>query len=318
MTPSIDDWFIIINPHAGSGKTMSQWTLAQKVLDYLRISYTTVLTNHMYHAVELAYNAASKGYRKILAVGGDGSAHEAYNGVLSYCEETDTDPALFYVGVVPIGSGNDWIKSLDLPNDTEKMIEILAQGYCGKEDVVKMTFGNDPKPHFILNVAGLGFDSHVCQRVNFQKSNGIRHKMIYANALQHTIRNLSPINIEIIADDRKVFSGSCFSVAFGVGKYSGGGMRQTSDALMDDGLVDMMIVPKCNLKKIIMEMPRLLKGTIRESGHIVYVQARHIQILPLDSQSADIVEIDGELEGKLPLDITVTGRQINVPARKKS
>ena len=63
---------------------------------------------------------------------------------------------------------------------------------------------------------------------------------------------------------------------------------------------------------LIRELPRLFKGNINESDKIVYAQARNIQITPLDAKSADILEVDGEIEGNMPLDVNVTGRQINV------
>lgn len=306
------EWYIIINPHAGSGKTMSEWASAQKVLDYLEINYTTILTNHGRHAETLAYDAAGNGYRNILAVGGDGSLHEAYNGILKWCFDHKVDPEEFYIGVVPIGSGNDWIKSTGVPNDSVEMIQMLSTGSFGKEDVVCVKFGATGERYYMANVGGVGFDSAVCERVNFQKMNGIRRKMIYLNALKYTILHISPIRLQVLADDKEIFKGECYSIAMGVGAYSGGGMRQVPSARLDDGLLDMMIVPKIPLARMFLEIPRLLKGNIQESKVVTYVQAKDIKLIPLDAASAVSMEIDGEIQGKMPLEVKVTGRQINV------
>ena len=111
------EWYIIVNPHAGSGKTMRYWVPAESKLKELGVPYYTVYTTHKHHATELAALAARMGYRRIMAVGGDGSIHEVFDGVLGWCEVSGTDPADFYLAVAPIGSGNDWIKSFGIKRD---------------------------------------------------------------------------------------------------------------------------------------------------------------------------------------------------------
>lgn len=306
-----NEWYIIVNPRAGSGKTMSQWVPAENRLADLGVPHYTVYTTHKHHANELAATAARLGYRKILAVGGDGSLHEVFDGVVSWCVSSGVPTEDFYIAVAPIGSGNDWIKTFAVPDSAKEVVALLAEQSFGRQDIVSIK-SDGGKVTYMANIGGIGFDSHVCERVNRQKEMGLRSKRIYLNALLHTIRWFRAINVCVTADGETVFSGKCYSIALGNGKYSGGSFRQTVLADPCDGIVDCMIVPKLPMITLIRELPRLFKGNINESDKIVYAQARNIQITPLDAKSADILEVDGEIEGKMPLDVNVTGRQINV------
>ena len=159
------EWYTIVNPHAGSGKTMSKWVPAERHLKKLGVPLHTVYTTHKHHAEELAAAAARMGYRRILTVGGDGSIHEVFEGLLAWCETSGVSPNDFYLALVPIGSGNDWIKAFDIPHDTMKMADLLARGQFVQEDVVRARFGCGATS-YMANIGGVVFDSHVCDEVN--------------------------------------------------------------------------------------------------------------------------------------------------------
>lgn len=313
MAETKTDWYFIINPRAGSGKTMSSWIPAEKLLDSIGIPYETAYTDHKRHATALAKEAAANGYRRIAAVGGDGSLHEVFNGICQWCDETGTPTEEFYMGVAPIGSGNDWIKSLELENDVEESVKLMAAGSFGQMDVVKVK--SVSKYSYMANIGGLGFDSHVCKRVNIQKESGMRNKFIYLNALRYTMFSIKSINIRVCADGEVVFSGPAYSVALGNGKYSGGGMRQVPDADINDNLIDFTIVPKAPLYKLVPAIPMLFNGKLKESPLTVCGRCKRLEIMPMDEKSDDIIELDGEIEGRIPLLIEMSGRKINVIKR---
>ena len=311
MSETKTAWYFIVNPRAGSGKTMSEWVPAERLLESEGIAFVTAMTDHKKHAVTLAREAAAEGYRRIAAVGGDGSLHEVLGGICSWCEETGTPPEDFYLAVIPIGSGNDWIKSCRVPDDVEDALKLLMDGSFGWMDIVRGTSAGG-RVAYVANCAGIGFDSHVCERVNRQKERGMRGKMIYLNALRHTIFHLRPISVLVRADGENVFSGEIFSLAVGNGPYSGGGMRQVPKADNDDGLLDYMIVPKAKLLSLTKEIPRLFSGTANESELIISGRCKTLRVAPLDEASADIVEFDGEVEAQLPLTVEVTGERVHV------
>lgn len=312
MTDSkADCYYFIVNPRAGSGKTMYEWLPAERRLKRLGIPCDIAMTDHKRHATALAQHAAAEGYRRIIAVGGDGSLHEVFNGICRWCAATGVPTEEFLIGVVPIGSGNDWIRSLGVPNDTTEVIDLISRNSCGRMDVMRVK-SSGGRTAYMANIGGVGFDSHVCKRVNTQKESGRRGKMIYLNSLRYTIFNLKSIYISVVADGEVVFTGLSFSVAFGNGRYSGSGMRQVPLAVMDDGLLDYTIIPKTPLLKVVKELPRLFNGTLHQSEYVISGKCRSLQIVPMDEQSGDIFELDGEIEGWLPMSIEVTGHQIRV------
>ena len=220
MTESKSDcYFFIVNPRAGSGKTMYEWLPAERRLKRLGIPCDIAMTDHKRHATALAQHAAAEGYRRIIAVGGDGSLHEVFNGICRWCAATGVPTEEFLIGVVPIGSGNDWIRSLGVPNDTTEVVNMIHRGSSGVMDVMRVK-SSGGKTAYMANIGGVGFDSHVCKRVNAQKESGRRGKLIYLNSLRYTIFNLKSIYISVVADGEVVFTGMCYSVAFGNGKYS--------------------------------------------------------------------------------------------------
>lgn len=329
MPSLFSEWYCIVNPHAGSGKTMSEWAVADKLLTKADVSFKTVLTCYKFHATQLAYEAAQTGYRKFLAVGGDGSIHETLNGILRFARESGTPTEEFTLGVIPIGSGNDWIKSLGVPHDTAKVVELIASGSFARQDVVRVealplaegavpdvqaAASADPAGAaaapvicYMANIGGVGFDSHVCERVNALKEQGKRGKLIYLGALLYTMFRTRAFRTRIVADGAVAFEGEAYSVAFGNGRYSGGGMRQVPMSEIDDGVMDYMVVPKASLLHILTQIPRLYNGTVNESNLLRTGRCR-----TLEMSGDNIVEMDGEIIGRLPLKITMTGRQFGV------
>ena len=314
------DWYCIVNPHAGSGKTMSEWAVAEKYLTASGIPYKTALTNYKFHATLLAYEAALHGYRKILAVGGDGSVHEVLCGIMKYVDEMAEAASVpgqagkraedFTLAVIPIGSGNDWIKSNGVPHDTEAVVRMISEGSFAKQDVVRVETGigsDGVSVSYMANVGGVGFDSHVCERVNTLKERGKRSRSIYLGALLYTLFHTKSFHTRVVADGAVVYEGEIYTAAFGNGCYSGGGMRQVPQAVSDDGLLDYMIVPKASLLRILTQLPRLYNGTVNDSGLLLTGRCKCLEM-----SGDNIAEVDGEVKGSLPLRITVTGQQLSI------
>lgn len=311
ITNNSTTWLFLVNPRAGSGKTVREWIPAEMYLEDEGITFEAAYTSHKRHATTMAYDAASDGFRRVFTVGGDGSVHEVLTGLMRWCEENGQNPADYTIGVIPIGSGNDWIKTTGIPHHPMEAVKLIKEKSFCKMDVVRVEADGVP-PCYMANVAGVGFDSHVCRRVNSLKDGGHRSKWIYLDALRHSLMHGRRINVEVIADGMSIFSGEAFSIAVGNGRYSGGGMIQVPDARMDDGLIDVTIVPVMKIGDIVRHVPKLFSGELKLVPQLIFAQCRTLEIRPLNEDSRDMVEVDGELEGKLPVKFTVTDRQINI------
>lgn len=329
MAERKDIWYAIVNPHSGSGRSMSSWQKAEIRLRQLHVHYTSTKSESQGHAIELAREAASKGYRRFIAVGGDGTVHEVLNGIMHFVEDPKNTVPLseFTLGVLPVGSGNDWISSHGMPHDPDAVIDIIAACQTSRQDVVKAvqyatTDTGELIPSrtdYMLNIAGIGFDGRVCEVVNARKAVGHSGRMIYFRALLTVLRHFYSFKTKVIADGKVVFDGDCYSMAFGIGPYSGGGMRQVPDAVLDDGLLDMLIIPKIRIPYLVSRLPLLYTGTIGQVPELIYCKAKEIKVLSSDGyEDVEPIEIDGEVVGRFPVCFEVLPSQIKVLSLRKN
>ena len=318
-------WFAVINGYAASKKASSKWTKAEERMRAKGVVFHGSRTGKAGNAMELTFDACMAGYRRFIAVGGDGTVHDVLNGIAAYVDGHDSDSfSDFTLGVIPVGSGNDWIKSTGVPKDICKAVDILEASVVRPQDVVRLSVLDfDALPQkkelavsYMANIGGIGIDARVCEKVNALKTQGKRGKILYVTSLLRAISERKPALARVECDGKTVFDGAYLSMAFGVGKYSGGGMRQTPAAVLDDGLLDMTSIPDLPLKRIAREVPRLFTGTFLKVPELVVSKSKVITVIPYDMGCSEPVEVDGEVVGKVPVEFRVLDSQINIVVGK--
>lgn len=315
-----EKWLAVINVFAASKKAGSVWKKAAACLEEAGVAYKAEFTGGKYNAAELSFKAAERGYRKFIAVGGDGTIHDVLNGIAEYVQNSsEVLLSDFTLAVLPVGSGNDWVKSVGISRDIQQAVSCIAAGVTGKQDVVKVsmldTYDLNAEPlavSYMSNVGGIGLDARVCEIVNRKKERGKRGKKLYVTALIYCIGHRVPIRAKVICDGVEVFSGKYLSIAFGIGKYSGGGMRQTPDALMDDGLLDVTVIPDIPIWTIAKEVPKLFTGKFNTVEVLTLAKCREVFVLPEGEADSEPVEVDGEVVGRAPVKMEILDQQINV------
>lgn len=317
-----DVWLVVVNVFAASRKAGSVWKKAAVMLERAGVSYKARFTGGQYNAVEISRMACAEGYRKFIAAGGDGTVHDVLNGISAHVcspEVSGVSISDFTLGVIPVGSGNDWVKSTGVPRDIQGAVDAIADGRTGCQDVVRVELldvsGNCSGPlsvSYMANVGGVGLDARVCEIVNRKKEQGHRGKKLYVSALLYCIRHRVPVRARILCDGKEIFSGRYLSIAFGVGKYSGGGMRQTPLAELGDGLLDVTVIPDISIWTIAKEVPRLFTGTFHKVSVLTLAKCGEVLVLPDTEADAEPVEVDGEVVGRAPVRMTVLPGQINV------
>lgn len=314
-------WFTVVNVYAASKTASRLWTEAETRLKIRGVTYHGNRTGRSGNAMEITFDACVAGYRKFVAVGGDGTVHDVLNGIASYIDwssetSSDIDFSHFTLGVIPLGSGNDWIRTTGVPRNIEKAVDLLADPEISSQDVVRTSVmdkqGNPISVSYMANIAGIGIDARVCERVNAAKTQGKRGKILYLTSLIHAIRNRKPALAKVTCDGKTIFDGAYLSMAFGVGKYSGGGMRQTPNAVLDDGLLDVTVIPDLPLMRIAREVPRLFTGTFHKVPELIMAKCRTVTVVPDASSSAEPAEVDGEVIGKVPVRFDVLDSKINI------
>ena len=314
-------WFAVINGYAASKKAASKWTKAEERMRARGIVFHGSRTGKAGNAMEITFDACMAGYRRFIAVGGDGTVHDVLNGLAAFVDSHDRISfSDFTLGVIPVGSGNDWIKSTGVPKDICKAVDILEASVVRPQDVVRLSVLDfDALPQkkelavsYMANIGGIGIDARVCEKVNALKTQGKRGKILYVTSLLRAISERKPALARVECDGKTVFDGAYLSMAFGVGKYSGGGMRQTPAAVLDDGLLDMTVIPDLPLRRIAREVPRLFTGTFLKVPELVVSRAKVVTVIPYDMGCSEPVEVDGEVVGKAPVEFRVLESQINI------
>jgi YegS/Rv2252/BmrU family lipid kinase len=300
-------WLVIVNPNAGRGKGAKDWKLISSLLAKYELSCKACFTEARRHAILLANEGIKDGFRKIIVVGGDGTMNEAVNGAFAQkvCPTTNLT-----LGMITVGTGNDWGKLFGIPMQYEAAIRILRESKTRLQDagIVYYYHGTSRQKRYFINIAGLGFDAVVVKRTNLQKERGHKGKALYFINLLRSLLLYRHTHV-MVEIDGKVIRDDVFTISIGIGKFSGGGMMQTPHAIPDDGLFDITVIKKIRKGDIIMSLKRLYDGSILEHPKIEGFKGKDILI---DSDPLIHVEADGESLGHSPIEFRILPQSINI------
>ena len=305
-------WFLVVNPISGSGKGLDDFPLISKLLRDNEISCEAVFTEHKHHATELTVSAITLGYRNIIVAGGDGTLHEVINGLfIQKCVE----PSEVTIAVIPVGTGNDWIRMYGLPTRYAAVIRAIKEGYTFLQDVAAVEYEESRyrQTRYMANVAGVGFDAAVIKRGQSMDNGKKRGASFYIRALVNTFFRYKPTGVKIWVDDKLLHNNLLFSLAVGVGKYNGGGIQQLPQSVADDGLLDVTLIKPIHWWHVVFRLRRFFNGEIYSIGHVQHIQGSKIRI---ESSPEIYLEIDGELLGGTPVELRVLHRAVKVIVNK--
>ena len=300
---------VIANPKAGKNKVLEEWHLIEGALKGMGLEFDAVFSKSKYHSIELSVKAVRDGYRHIIAVGGDGTIHEVVNGIFMQKEVPASDIVL---GVIPAGSGNDWVKMYGIPADYVKCAEIIAAGKVVKQDVFHVVVEESKvkQSRYMINGSGVGLDAVICRECNSMKEKGQSGKWIYVKAAAKSFLKMSPRVFRVEVDGEVFFSGKALSVALANGIYSGGGMIQAPDAVMDDGVVNVTVIGNMSRPKILVRFKELFSGRIYQIPDIYHTVGKSVRIFIEGDEFP--VEVDGEVIGGTPVELTVLPKALSV------
>ena len=314
--PVQSSWKVIVSRRSGGGKAVKDWPKIENLLKIKGIEYAASITDHAYHAIELARDAVLEGWRKLLVVGGDGAMHEVINGLYS---QQEVSPSEVTVALIPVGSGNDWGRFHGIPADYMAAVDLVADAekHVRVQDIARVDTRMDGAPYcrYMINVGGLGFDSEVCRRFDLAKARGHAGDKQYLNCLLKGFLAYHCLQFRVSVDGEEFFRGHAFSVALGLGRYCGGGMMQTPEAIPDDGLIDLTVVRKLSKLKFAPKLPTLLNGTIFRNKEVLHTRGSRIDI---SAAPYSYMEVDGEAVGITPVHISVIPNGIKVISNYQS
>ncbi|MYW12240.1 diacylglycerol kinase [Streptomyces sp. SID2563] len=287
---------LFVNPTAGRGRGARAAQPAASALRAAGFSVRTILGEDAGDALRRARDAVAEGTGALIAVGGDGLMSLALQAVAG----TFTP-----LGVVAVGTGNDFARALGLPiRDPEAAGRLAADALKGRAPVRETDLGRAGERWF-GSVLASGFDSRVNDRGNRMRWGG---RFKYDLAILAELAAFKPVTYRMTLDGGPPRELRATLVAVGNGTSYGGGMRMCADADMGDGLFDITVVGECSRTTLLKVFPRVYKGT--HLSHPV-VTVHRASSVTLEAVGVTAYA-DGEPLGALPLTATCVPKAVRV------
>lgn len=295
-----NSWFIIANPTSGNRNFSKQWKEIQQLLNHKNLDFSYAFTQFSKHEIELVQNAIKKGFRNIISVGGDGTLHHVVNGIMlqRYVKTSDIT-----IGVIPLGTGNDWIKTYNIPNNIKKAIHIIHQKNTILQDIGVLKTADNQFTYF-NNVAGLGYDGYIVNKLKSLKRFG---SVAYLLAGIYGLLFYKKSVFKIIFKD-KIIETNCLMVIFGICKFSGGGMQFTENVNSTNGFLDLTIAKNLTFWDLVLNLPKLYSGKIVHHKKVETYKTKKITIVSNNINT--YIQADGELVGKEKVEVSIKEKAI--------
>ncbi len=286
---------VVLNPASGRGLGRKLRPRIERALLAAGVAYDLVETSGPGHAVTLGREAAAAGVGRLICAGGDGTLHEAANGLLQGPRAPDgaTGPAL---GAIPIGTGNDFAKLLGVfklpPEAAAARMAAAEQRIFDVGEVIG---------EYFTNSLGIGFDAEVVRQAD--KLTRLRGLAVYLVAVYKTFATFRAPVLDVKSAVH-CETGPMMMLECAIGVSAGGGFYLTPDADPGDGLLDVCLIRKVGLLKFLRHVPRVLKGR-----HVGLKEVEMFRTPALTIRSPDaplLLHLDGELREPGVREIEVT------------
>jgi diacylglycerol kinase (ATP) len=232
---------------------------------------------------EEAMRASDNGYDAVIAAGGDGTVHEVVNGLIASAGDGPTKP----LGVMPVGTGNDFNDMSGLPRDLVEAAQIFANGRTRQLDAGKITV--DEKVHFFDNNCALAMEPVVTiENIHMTRLSG---NIRYVAALIKSLAKLNAWHMRITWDGGS-YEGPIILLSVCNGPRAGGLFHMAPEAKMDDGLFDFVYAPDLPMLQVLGLLPRLVPGTHVNHKKVFYGRT---STLSVECDAGSPIHADGEV-----------------------
>lgn len=299
----------IVNPHSDGGRTARRWPRLAALLEGRLGPVTTRFTKSPGSGIALARELLRGDYDLVIAAGGDGTINEVANGFFEHDQMIRPQAAL---GILPLGTGGDFRRTLRIPADPFAAIKILAEGVPLAIDVGKVRFHANTggtETRYFVNLVSFGMGGHVAARSrNVLRGLGGRAAFLWATLI--TFLSYRGRSVELrLSPDTGPLSFHVTNVAIGNGQFHGGGMRPCPTASLTDGMLEVTVIDYAGPLRLIGSLPKLYSGEVYSHPKVHHLRTGQLWA---DSSEETRVEIDGEALGTLPLAISLMPQQLRV------
>lgn len=284
---------LIVNRHNLNRKNLKKINQATDVFDRADKKYQFHYTDHPGHAREIAEEICKTDKNaEIIALGGDGTLHEIINGL--------DDPSKHSLGLIPMGTGNDFAAAARIPQNPKLAAEIIAFLPPKKIDYIQLSSGLRS-----INAVGMGIDVDVLKRAAKGKN---RRKSKYLHALIVSLCKFRSIRYKVIYDGVEEEKYGLIA-AVGNGRQIGGGIKLFPEADISDGLLDIVVVDYISKPAMISAFIKLMRGKVNKIKCVTAVKTKAVEIIP-DTENFTI-QAEGELYENVPISAHIAEGGLN-------
>ncbi|KGX88223.1 diacylglycerol kinase [Pontibacillus litoralis] len=273
---------IIYNPTSGREAVRRELPEVLQRFEQAGYETSTHATTGEGDATKAAQLAAQRNFDLVVAAGGDGTINEVINGLA----ESEYRPK---VGIIPVGTTNDFARALRVPRTVKGAVDIILEG-CSKE----LDIGRVNNQYFV-NIAGGGKLTELSYEVPSKLKTALGQLAYYLKGVE-MLPSIRPTYVEIEYDG-KWFEGEVMVFLISLTNSVGGLEKLAPDAILDDGMFDLLIVKKVNIPELIRLATLAMKGNHLNDPNIIYTKANRIKVHTEEKMQ---LNIDGEYGGLLP------------------
>jgi YegS/Rv2252/BmrU family lipid kinase len=284
---------VILNPYAGRGRGGVVRERIQAALQQGKMDCELAETKGVGHAIELAREATLAGFDTIVAVGGDGTTSEVVNGM---AQATPDGKPVGKLGILPLGTANDFAAMAGCPLDLHNATRAIARGETRRVDLGFTQIGTEGATvqRYFDNNLGVGFEAWVT--LESYKIKRLTGTLLYVVAALRALRNCPAYHIHTAWEDatnrRQQRSQRTLLISVGNSRRTGGGFFLTPDARLDDGLLDVGMAAAVSRLRVLWLLPKALRGKHTTDPAMTMLRCR---TLHMDVQGHLPVHVDGEV-----------------------
>jgi YegS/Rv2252/BmrU family lipid kinase len=238
------------------------------------------------------------GVERVVAAGGDGTVREVVSGILAAGLGDRTQ-----LGLLPLGTGGDLARTAGAPRDLMAAARRIAHGSALPVDAGRVGYRDAADREVVtgfLNVASLGVSGLVTELVE-QASKALGGRVAFLLGTLRALRRYRPVPVQLLLDGELLHDGPLVLAAAANGRYFGGGMQIAPEARLDDGLLDVVVVPEFSRLRLLRELPRIYRGTHLGVEGVIHAKGRRLEARA--ASGAARIEIDGEPLGSAPAEV---------------
>ncbi|WP_062439136.1 diacylglycerol/lipid kinase family protein [Thalassobacillus devorans] len=285
---------IIANPSSGKENALEYIEQIEAILKEKGYDSTVKKTEKELDATNFCQDACTSDFGLVVSLGGDGTLHETINGLVDQVHR----PKL---GIVPLGTVNDFARALNIPLDPDEAISLLASDNTKNVDIGKF---ND---RYFVNIVAVGAIAEATYDVTPEQKTKLGPLAYVLEGLKELTSNRTyPLTIEY---DEKKWEGDSLLFLAALTRSTGGFEKLTPEARVDDGMLHCYVIKQVNMIRLASIATAILRGELKEEEDVEYFTAKRLKV---SSQDPLVTNVDGEQGDQLPVEMEVKPSHIQV------